>query len=310
MKSFRNKVLSVLALLALLQLGGCATFEFTKPAPTQQQPITLRVSGEELSGWTDLPLGVYRVPDSHVVISGHQKGQVAGLLFGLVGVAIAHAANASAGADTVKSAEQQLRMKLNDQVEASIQRIVAAEPFQRQFIQADRAGSAKLLLTPALVLSFIDESSVRPFVVIRARMVGTDGKPQWNTRYIASSGESRPLLGPDGWLENDAVQLKKSVQGNLDRAMQTLAVDVTRPYPRDESKLTTVQGNFPYVKSKLQSVGFQLGEDEQYLTFVPKLGDVIVFSGVNIFDKKFIVHRPATKEDLPLKLVDEAPAKK
>ncbi|NPC56050.1 hypothetical protein [Caenimonas soli] len=113
----------------MLQLAGCASFEFAKPAPAQQQPLTLKVSGEELSGWTDLPIGVYRIPQSHVIISGHQKGQGAGLLFGLIGVAVAHAANASSGADAVKSAEEQLRIKLTGQIETSIQRIVSSEPF-------------------------------------------------------------------------------------------------------------------------------------------------------------------------------------
>ncbi|NPC56049.1 hypothetical protein [Caenimonas soli] len=145
--------------------------------------------------------------------------------------------------------------------------------------------------------------------MIKASMVASDGKPQWNTRYIASSGEARPLLGKDSWLENDGGALKRSVQANLDTAMQTLATDVSRPFPRDETRMTLVQGNFPYVKQRLQAVGFRLNEDDRYLTFVPKLGDVLVFSGVNIFDKNFITHRPATKDDMPFKVVDEAPVK-
>ena len=220
MKSFRSKVVCIGALVGLLQLGGCASFEFAKPAPAQQQPLTLKVSGEELSGWTDLPIGVYRIPQSHVIISGHQTGQGAGLLFGLVGVAVAHAANASSGADAVKSAEEQLRIKLTGQIETSIQRIVSSEPFRSHFTGSDRVGGSKLLLTPALVLSFVNDSSVRPFVVIKASMVASDGKPQWNTRYIASSGEARPLLGKDSWLENDGSELKRSVQANLDTAMK------------------------------------------------------------------------------------------
>lgn len=310
MKSFRSRIFSITAFVGLLQLGGCASFEFTKPAPTQPQPITLKVSSEELSAWTELPLGVYRVPDSHVIISGHQKGHVAGLLFGLVGVAIAHAANAQAGADTVKDAEQQLKIKLTDQVAASVQRIVASEGFQQHFTHAERAGSAKLVLTPAVVLSFVNDSEVRPYVIVRASMQGNDGKPQWNTRYIASTGEARPLLGGGGWLENGAFELKKSVQANLDVAMRTLATDVVRPTPRDENKLTMVQANFPYMKQRLQTVGFQLSEDDQYLTFIPRLGDVLVFAGVNIFDKKFVTYRTATKDDAVFKIVDEVPAKK
>lgn len=310
MKAFHQRIFFGIALLALLQLAGCASFEFTKPAPAQQQPITLKVSGEELSGWTDLPLGVYRVPDSHVIISGHQKGQMAGLMFGLIGVAVAHAANAGAGADAIKTAEQQLKINLNNQLGASVQRIAANEGFVRQFTVADRAGSNKLMLTPALVLSFVDETRVRPYVVIRASMIGLDGKPQWNTRYIASTGNARALLGGDGWLDNDALELKKNVQANLDLAVRTMAADVSKPFPRDETKLTMVQGHFPYVKQRLQAVGFQLTEDDRYLTFIPKLGDVLVFAGVNIFDKDVIKYRAASKEDAAFKLVEEEAPRK
>jgi hypothetical protein len=286
------------------QLTGCASFEFTKPAPAQKQPVTLKLSGEEMSGWTDMPIGVYRVPESQVVISGHQKGQAAGMLFGLIGVAVAHAANAGAGADRVKDAERLLKIKLDEPIQAEIDRLLADRAYARYFVKDERSGSTRLLLTPALVLSYVSEDAVRPFVVIRATMPGTEGKPLWTTRYIASSGEARPLLGNGGWLEAEAAELKRVVRANVALAMATLARDVSQPYRRDEGHLTMVQGHFPFVRPKLQTVGFTLNEDERYLTYVPKLGDALVFTGVNVLDKQFIKSRPAAKEDAVIKVVE------
>ena len=80
------------------------------------------------------------MPDSHVIISGHQRGQAAGVLFGLVGVAIAHAANASAGADAIKTAEQQQRMKLTDPVDAAIRRQLAGGAYASAFTLEDKPG--------------------------------------------------------------------------------------------------------------------------------------------------------------------------
>jgi hypothetical protein len=304
MKQFIPALQKWLVACALLALSGCASFEFTKPPPAQQRPISIKSAGDELSGWNDLPLGVYRVPESHVIISGHQKGQAAGMLFGLVGVAIVHAVNASSGADAVKTAEQSLRIKLHAPLEAAIRQVTASPEYASTFTAAEEPGQMKLLVTPALVLSFVSEEEVRPFVVLKASMVGSDPKPLWTTRYIASTGAARPLLGENGWLRDDAAELQKYLQANLQLAMRTLARDVSKPYPRDEGKLVVLQGNYPYIKQRLQTVGYPLDEDDRYLTFIPKLGDLLVFAGVNVFDKSVIKFRPATKEDPPFKLAD------
>ena len=304
LNKYLGRIATGLMACALLALGGCASFEFAKPPPTQQRPVTLKNAGDELSGWTDLPLGVYRVPDSQVIISGHQKGQAGAVLFGLVGVAIVNAANASAGADAVKTAEQSLHIKLDGPLDQAIREVAAAPAYASTFSLEDKPGQMKLLVTPAIVLSFVTEDTLRPYVVLKATLVGSEPKPVWTTRYIASTGKPRPLLGKEGGLEGGAVELHKALGRDLKLAMRTLAKDVSKPYARDDKALVLVQGNFPYVKPRLQAVGYQLAEDDRYFTFVPKLGDVLVFAGVNVFDKSVIKFRPATKEDQPLKALD------
>ncbi|MBG9389906.1 hypothetical protein [Caenimonas aquaedulcis] len=303
-----GRLTHALCAFVLVQLAGCASFEFAKPMPAQTQVVGVRVSGEELSGWSDLPIGVYRVPESQVIISGHQKGQAAGMLFGLVGVAIAHAANASAGADAVRDAEKQLHIHLNEPLKASINGLLSSGAFGAKFA-ADSAAGPRLQLTPALVLSFVNDSDVRPYVIIRTSLVGTDGKSQWNTRYIASTGESHALLGTGGWLENDASLLKATVQRNLDLATRALASDVSRPAPRDDNRMHVVQTHYPFVKPKFQSPGYLLAEDDATLTFVPRIGDIIVFAGVNVLDKKAVTVRPKEKDEPMMTKPVEEPKK-
>lgn len=293
---------AMLLFLASL-LGGCASFEFAKPIPPQTQTVTLKTSGEELSGWSDLPLGVYRVPDSHVIISGHQKGQMAGVLFGLVGVAIAHGANASAGESIIAGAEKQLKVKLTGPVDSAIRKTLASGQYTT-LTADDQAGAPKLLVTPALVMSFVSDQAARPYVVLKATLVRADGQPGWTTRYIASTGQARTLLGEDGWLVNEGTELRKAVETNVDVAVRTMIADVSKPYARDESRMVMVQGHLPYMKQRVQTVGYQLAENERYITFVPKLGDVLVFAGVNVVDKTTVTFRSAEKDDAPLKLVD------
>jgi hypothetical protein len=45
---------------------------------------------------SDLPLGVHRIPDSNVVISGYQGGGAMGILFGAVGMLVQSSVNAQA----------------------------------------------------------------------------------------------------------------------------------------------------------------------------------------------------------------------
>jgi len=296
--------------LAVAGLGGCASFEFTKPAPAQQQPIAVKLSGEDLSGWSDLPIGTYRVPDSQVIVSGHQKGAGAGMLFGLVGVAIAHAANANAGGQTVKDVEDTLRIKLNDQITAAVGQVISSQSLGSKFTQTEAAGATTMLLTPGVVLSFVSETDVRPFVVLKASLQGADKKPLWTTRYMASTGAAKPLTGEGSWTDQNGAALKVAIQASLDQAVRVMLTDVSQPYKRDDAALTVVQGNFPYVKPRLQIVGYKLAEDDRYVTFIPKLGDVLVFAGVNVLDKNVTVVRTATKEDAVFKTIDDTPVKK
>ena len=303
-----KKAILFFSSLLLVNLTGCATFEHIKPAPPQSQAITLKISPEELSAWSDLPIGAYRIPDSQVIISGHQQGAGAGLLFGLIGLAVAHAANVNAGADSVKDIESQLRVNLNEQVKTSIQQIVASNQFNKRFTQTDIAGNSKLFITPALVLSYLSETDIRPFVVLKVNLVGMDNQTIWTTRYFASAGDARPLTGTNGWLENGGAAFKDVVQSNLDLAMRTMVADIVKPFPRDEKDLTMIQANFPYMRQRLQTVVLKLNEDDRYLTTAPRFGDLMVFSGVNIFDKSTITYRPATPDDSVFKIIDNPTA--
>src|SRR5437870_9484813 len=82
----------------------------TGDAPAQApSPTRIVYSDEGMSRMSDLPMGVHRIPDSNVIVSGHQKGGGLGMLFGIVGVAIQSSANASGGTARVRSVEDDLR---------------------------------------------------------------------------------------------------------------------------------------------------------------------------------------------------------
>jgi hypothetical protein len=285
------QVTKAATILAALMLSGCATFKMTEPAPAQSQPVAVKFTDAELSGWSDLPVGAHRVPDSQVIVSGHQKGGASGMLFGLIGVAVQHAVNESIGDNATEGAREAMRITLTRRGQEIADELVATR-YQARFAEADQPG-AKLSVSSAVIVTFVGEEDVRPYVLLKASI--GEGKQQvWSTRYIASTGKARPLTGEGGWT---AESLLASVDGSLRKAIDVMLRDVSQPYPRDAAAMTTVEGWFPYVKQQLQVVGYTLGEDEDSIYFVPKLGDVVVFSGVNIMDKAVTSHRPAGKKD-------------
>lgn len=107
---FINSIIVFPAFIVTLFLSGCASYDMTKSAPIKSETINIKYTNAELSGMTDLPVGTYRVPNSQVIISGHQKVGSAGLLFGVVGLAVQGAVNSNKGKNATKSAEDMLKI--------------------------------------------------------------------------------------------------------------------------------------------------------------------------------------------------------
>lgn len=290
---------------ASLLLTGCASFDNTKPAPAQAQPIAVKFTDEAVSGWTDLPVGTHRVPDSQVIISGHQKGGAAGILFGPLGLLVQGAVNSNIGEGATKDVKPALQLNITKRAQDIADAMVDSGRFTKVFTTKGDGPNTTLNVKSAVAVTFVGDTEVRPYVVLKASLDAVkDKQPGWSTRYIASSGQARPLVGSGSWTENAGESLKQSVDESLQRAVRFMLEDVASPSARDDNQLTLVQGYFPYVKQRFQTVGYKIAEDDQSITFIPKLGDVLVFTGVNVMDKAATTYRPATKDDAVFKMLD------
>lgn len=297
--------LSFLLAFASVPLHALAgTPKATLVAPSFDGPTQIEFSTDQVSKWTDLPLGTYRVPNSDLIISGHQKGGAAPmLLFGLVGVAVQSGINSSQGKGAMASAEQALTFSIDEEAKAKLQ-LALADPAYAGKFTVDATPGRKFEVTGAVVMSFANQQDVLPYVTLRVKLMGNEGKSKlWTTRYIASAGARRPLVGDGSWTENDGAALRPQVSRLLDLAIGTMLKDISNPYPREESSLTNVHGYFVHVNKPLQVVGYKLAEEDGRMLFLPKLGTTIVFAGVNILDTDSVWQQPAGKKDKPLKLL-------
>lgn len=294
----------VLAFAGIPLQAMAGTPKATLGAPALDGPAQVVFSTDQVSKWTDLPLGTYRVPNSDVIISGHQKGGAAPmLLFGVIGMAVQSSINAGHGKDAMASAEQALTFSIDEEAKAKLQAAIADPAYAGKFT-SDATPAGKFEVTGAVVLSFANQLEALPYVALRVKLLGNNGKSKlWTTRYIASSGMRKPLAGEGSWTAENGAPLRSQVSHLLDLAIGTMLKDIATPYTRDEASLTNVHGYFMHVNKPLQVVGYKLAEEGGRMLFLPRLGTSIVFAGVNILDTATVWQQPAGKKDAPLKLL-------
>ena len=302
---FLSKKITLFCLgLAWLAMNGCATYENMSPAPAQPGAVNIYVDKDELSGGNDLPIGALWVDHMPLVISGHQGNNQGAMMFGLIGLAIADSAGESKAEEKIK----QVKAKLDIGIENIFAKTVAEEMKNSsstgKFIQADKSTKgAALRITPVLLLSYVDDLKAQAFVQLKLGLYDKEETKVWSTRYFASDGRTLPVSGETSWTGDNNKELLKNVNSSMRLLVRTMIKDMTNPYKRDDKDLTSVTGYFPYVKQKLQVVGYKLAEQDDHIVFTPKLGDVIVFTGVNLINKDAVTIAPAKPDDAVFKVI-------
>lgn len=294
MRMFLHPCLLIVA--GPMMLGGCASFDLVKPAPPQPQPINVVYSGEGPSGWTDLPIGAYRVPESQVVISGYQKGNI-GFLFGVVGVAMQDAVQTEIGRSAVSNVRDALRVELTGRAQRISELLIGSGQFGEAFSTTPRSGAPVLAVNPYVVITYVNDTEVRPFAILKATLRGPANNTLWTSRYIASAGKELPLEGDQSFTADNGALLQATIAKDLETAIKFMLADVAAPRIRDERKLIYVETRAPFMKQRLGMVGYEIGEDDGSVVFAPKIGDGMVFAGVQILDKSVTTFRAATTAD-------------
>jgi hypothetical protein len=236
---------------------------------------------------TDMPIGVYQVADSTLYISGHQQGQAAGLLFGLLGLAVAHGVNQDEARQRVKEAEARLHTQLLDGTRKLLEEKLQRNPASGATVAPSGAGST-LELTPYVVLTYVSDDQARPFVVVKARLLDAAKQETWWTRYVVSGGEDRPIDGAGGWAADQGQPLRDAVRRGLDTALDMMLMDTAGTLPRGKGRPAKLKGRYAFVRQEIDLPGEILEETPERIVFAPRVGDVVVFAGINVFDKRTV----------------------
>lgn len=277
----------VLVGVVAIAATGCA-HALSQPMPSFAGRLAVKVSNEQPSKMTEMPLGVHQIPDTSVYVSGHQGAAGVGMLFGLIGVAVAHAAAQSTGERRTQDVQAQLRLDIPKLAEGVLAEEVARRGDGGRFAAAGTAGDGSLEIVPYLVVNFIGDDQVRPWVVLKAMLKDTWGEEQWKTKYVAGVGEVRPLGGERGWASDDGAPLRQHVDRNLRLAMDVLLRDASGALPRKTGRMVKVKTQWVWLKPPMERTAEVLEEGEDRLVVVPDVADVLVFAGVNILDKRAV----------------------
>jgi len=301
---------------AVVLVSGCVTAHIPKSTPPLEDPISINIVQGGLSGFTDLPVGFHRIPDSQLVMTGHKKkgnAAVAFLLFGVIGVLMHASAEDDQVEILVSEIEDALRLTVAPIVEQAVSSSLDDNPYADKFrlVGATNGGSKAdstgpvLDLDAALILSFDGEDTYRAHAVVKASLREAAGKaPVWRTRYFSSSGSARGLFGAEGWAAAQGDLLKAYATAEFKRLIDIVLMDVSSPYTRTDDTLLMIQARFPYMKQDLQTVGYLLEDDEEFIVVHPQLHPQFAFAGVHVLDKSMTTYRQAQPGDPVFKIVE------
>jgi hypothetical protein len=288
-----------LAFLALIASASALMAQTPAPqapagaAPASSSAPTAIVFSEKgANGMSDLPMGVHRIPDSDVVVSGYQGGGGIGMLFGVVGVLVQSSINAETGTGKVRSVEDDLRFDVRAKAIEMTNTIMAGEQFRTAFTLTPQPDGSTMTVTPYVVLTFVKKTEdVRPYVVLKTKVAtGTDsGK---TIKYFCCEGAALPLAS---LTENDGARLKELLTSELDTAINVMLLDRSQPFPRNDEAKVETNGLLPFIGKPLKWRGFDLGRYKDY-NLVEFRGGIFVFSGVNIVEPGALEITPVVKK--------------
>ncbi len=259
-------------------------------------PLSIFISDKGPNGMSDLPMGVKRITDSNIVVSGHQKGGALGLLFGVVGVAIQSAANTDAGGKRTNDIQDALRFDVAGRASELASGILAEESFRGGYTLATEESPSAVSVVPYIVLTYVNETDVRPYIVLKTKLEPEAGSKKPRTiKYFCCEGPAMPLVGEGSLTENNGEKLKALLNTELDTALRIMLTDRRQPFARNDDAKLDVNGSLPFVGKSFKWRGWDLGSYKDY-KLIEFRGGILVFGGVHAVEPGALEITPYVKK--------------
>jgi hypothetical protein len=295
-KTMRTMLKVAIASAAALVAQSSGAQEASSPAATAAPPVKIAVSDKGPNGMSDLPMGVRRIPDSDIVVSGHQKGGALGLLFGVVGMAVQSSANTQAGERRTENIQDALRFDVAAKTSEMIGTIMAEAPFQGGYTLTAATDPAALSIVPFVVLTFVNDTDVRPYIVLKTKPgTAAAGEKPKTIKYFCCEGPALPLIGENSLTANNGEKLKALLSSELDTAIRLMLLDRRQPFPRNDDAKLDINGSLPFVGKPSKWRGWDLGSYKDYKV-IEFRGGILVFGGVHAVEPGALEITPYVKK--------------
>lgn len=276
------------ATLLAVAMTGCASFDRIADYPSPTRQIAVAVVEKPMSKMSELPVGTYYDEARQIIVTGHQKGLFTGMLFGVVGVLAADQINKSAGrsrygTETAKGAD--LAVLLDEMVATAV-----AENRAQHWAKGAADGS--LRLTPYAVFTVEKTGEARLYAMLRAEILGNNGKPSWSGRYFARAPGLLPLQ-ESGWMADE--QFSKGMRVALGHALNACIDDTHGRLTGTET--ITVKGRFAFLNMDLELRAIAVHEDSDRIIAKLAVGDAMVMAGTHVLDRADYEIKPAKFKD-------------
>lgn len=259
-------------------------------------PLSLFIDGKGPNGMSDLPMGVKRIPDSNIVVSGHQKGGPLGLFFGVVGMAIQSAANTDAGGKRTNDIQDALRFDVTGRTNELVTTILAEDQFKGGYTVVTEESPSAVSVVPYIVLTFVNETDVRPYIVLKTKLDPEAGSKKPRTiKYFCCEGPAMPLTGDNSLTANNGEKLKALLNTELDTALRLMLTDRRQPFARNDEARLDVNGSLPFVGKSFKWRGWDLGSFKDY-RLIEFRGGILVFGGVHAVEPGALEIAPYVKK--------------
>jgi hypothetical protein len=272
-----SKLRTCLAALVVASLfSGCASFNRIAPYPQTSQTLDVSVVPKPMSKMTELPLGAYYDGQRQVIVTGHQKGLLTGMLFGPVGVLVAGQANQSSAEKRFSDDTSRTGSDLGSILAELIADADRAQRAPAWTLKAD--GQGRLRLSPYAVFTVDKTGIAQLHALLRAEILGPDNKPAWSVRYFARAPGEYRLDGEDGWMEQE--RFSTAIRTALQKSLAA-CIDDTHGRLKDGRKITA-KGRYAYLNAPFELRAIVAGENPDELIARLVVGDAMVLAGTHV----------------------------
>ena len=261
--------------LILTCYGGVAASQGAVDPPSTKQATDIHVSA---SAKTNPNAGIIlHVPDSSTFIAVRPNiSRGAEVVGGIVGLAMVSAGYSEAmdwARDAIKGNERHLTINMvaltSSTLETRIRERAAGNDL-RFVASAPSKGARSLSILPYVVLAYVSESALRPFVFLDAVLNDENGAEIRRERFVASASENRALTGDSGWTSGSGKPLAAAVAQALEHVLDLAVRDFTGKLNRASAKCASFKAQWPAVAINVLDVPGDLVEaDDKAIIFVP-----------------------------------------